>query len=73
MLSSLVLPTSWMGFLTARADFELGELSLAAGDAAAARLHFTRTVDVWGRGGPPVSAWADRARERLRGLSSTSE
>jgi len=70
MLSSLVLPTSWMGFATARADYELGELAFAAGDTAAARLHFARTVDVWGPGGPPVSAWADRARERLRSLSS---
>ncbi len=69
VLSSLVLPTSWLGFVTARADFELGEMAAEAGDTASARLHFARTLDVWGDGGPPVSAWAERARTRLAALT----
>ncbi|MGD8321950.1 MAG: hypothetical protein PVJ02_15990, partial [Gemmatimonadota bacterium] len=68
VFSSLVLPTTWMGFLTARADLEMGELAAEAGDTAGARLHLGRTLDLWDGGGPAVSDRAARARERLDAL-----
>jgi hypothetical protein len=68
LLSSLVLPTTWMGFMTARADFELGEMAAERGDAAAARLHYGRALALWGTGGPPVAERAQRARAQMEAL-----
>jgi tetratricopeptide (TPR) repeat protein len=65
LLSSLVLPTSWMGFVSARADFELGSLAAERGRRADAELHFRRALGLWGNGGPAVASWADRARAGL--------
>jgi hypothetical protein len=70
LLSSLVLPTTWMGFLTTRADFELGELAAEEGDAEAARLHLERALAFWNGGGPAVAVLADRAHARLDTLDA---
>ncbi len=70
VLSSLVPPTSWMGYVTGRADMELGEMAAEAGNIDDARLHFRRVIDLWGTGGPAVSAWADRARTGLAATGS---
>ncbi len=68
LFSSLVLPTTWMSFVTARADFELGEMAAEEGDAEAARLHLERALALWNGGGPAVEGLADRARARLEAL-----
>ncbi len=68
LLSSLVPPTTWMGFVTARAELELGEMAAQAGDFQEARLHFRRVLGLWGEGGPTVSGWADRARAGLAAI-----
>lgn len=65
LFSSLVLPTTWMGFLTARADFELGTLAAEQGHQADAELHFRRALGLWQDGGPAVTSWAERARAGL--------
>jgi hypothetical protein len=65
LMASLVPPTTWFGFYTARAHFELGEMSLARGDSAAARRHFTAAIRYWGEGGPEIAPWLQRAKERL--------
>jgi len=68
LLSSLVPPTTWLGFLTARASYELGELEQERGDAAAAAFHYRRALSFWDGGGPAVEAWAARTRDRLASL-----
>jgi hypothetical protein len=70
LFSSLVLPTSWMGFLSARADFELGTLAAEQGRQTDAELHFRRALGLWGDGGPAVASLAERARKGLAGLAA---
>jgi hypothetical protein len=66
LLRSLVPPTTWMGFLTARASLELGELSEGRGDRQAAARHYAMALALWRRGGPEVAGWRDRAASGLR-------
>ncbi|MCG6988726.1 MAG: hypothetical protein LJF06_11170 [Gemmatimonadetes bacterium] len=68
LLSSLVPATTWMGFLTGRADFELGRMAAEDGDRDAARLHLRRALALWADGGPDVSSWVARARAQLDSL-----
>ncbi|NIR42831.1 MAG: hypothetical protein GWN99_03055 [Gemmatimonadetes bacterium] len=65
LYASLVPPTTWMGFLTTRAAFELGELAEARGDHAAAARHYRLALSYWDRGGPEVASWRERAMAGL--------
>jgi serine/threonine-protein kinase len=66
LFRSLVPPTTWMGFLTARASLELGEIAEAKGDRRAAARHFAMALALWRRGGPEVALWRERAESGLR-------
>ncbi len=70
LLSSLVPPTTWMGFLTGRADFELGRLAAREHDGEAAMLHLGRALALWAEGGPDVSAWVVQARAELDSMKA---
>ncbi len=66
MLRSLVPPTAWMGFLTARASFELGELAENRGDLAEAARQYRRAFRYWQHSGPEIAPWRERAEAGLR-------
>ncbi|HEY7192786.1 MAG TPA: serine/threonine-protein kinase [Gemmatimonadales bacterium] len=66
LLRSLVPPTTWMGFVTARASLELGELAEARGDRMAAARYYAMALALWRRGGAEVAPWRDRAAGGLR-------
>ncbi len=68
LFTSLVPPTTWMGFLTARASFELGELAQARGDAGSAAFHYTRALRLWEGAGSGATAWLSSVRDRLSAL-----
>jgi hypothetical protein len=70
MFVSLVPPTTWAGFLTARASFELGDIDLAAGDHAMAVFHFGRAIGIWEDAGPGATTWLEQTRDRLAGLAN---
>lgn len=65
LLRSLVPPTSYMGFLTARSSFELGELAENRDDLESALSHYRRAFRYWSRGGPEVIEWRSRAETAL--------
>ncbi|KPK80390.1 MAG: hypothetical protein AMS25_09110 [Gemmatimonas sp. SM23_52] len=65
LLRSLVPPTTWMGFLTARSSFELGELAENRGDFQAAARHYRNALRYWERGGPEITDWRQRAEAGL--------
>lgn len=69
MFRSLVPPTAWLGFLTARASLELGRLARERGDTARARFHFGRALRMWDAAGPAGTAWRERARRGLDELT----
>jgi len=62
-LRSLVPPTTWMGFLTARASYELGQIAERRNEYGEAARHYTRALDLWDRGGDEVAEWRARARD----------
>jgi tRNA A-37 threonylcarbamoyl transferase component Bud32/tetratricopeptide (TPR) repeat protein len=64
-LRSLVPPTAWLGFLTARASFELGRLAEQRRSLTEATRYYARALDLWELGGDEVSAWRAQAREGL--------
>ncbi len=66
LLRSLVPPTTWMGFLTARASYELGRLAERRGDFADAARYYLGAVRLWDRGGPEVAPWLESAQQALR-------
>jgi hypothetical protein len=68
LFSSLVPPTTWMGYLTARASFELGDIALSRGDAGMAAFHYTRALRLWEGAGPGATEWLARVRERLTSI-----
>jgi hypothetical protein len=70
MFHSLVPPTTWAGFLTARASYELGDLDLAAADHAMAVFHYGRALRIWDGAGPGAVLWLQQTRDRLAGLAS---
>jgi hypothetical protein len=70
MFVSLVPPTTWAGFLTARASFELGDIDLAAGDHTMAAFHFGRAIGIWEDAGPGATTWLEQTRNRLAGLAN---
>ena len=61
LFRSLVMPTTWMGFYTARASLELGEL-LEGRDRSAATRHFLTAFRLWEHGDSLVATYLDRAR-----------
>ncbi|HET9441544.1 MAG TPA: hypothetical protein VFO52_15315 [Longimicrobiales bacterium] len=69
LLRSLVAPATWLGFYTARASFELGELAVQRGDTAAARRYYSAALRHWSRGGVEITAWRQQAE---RGLARVS-
>jgi tetratricopeptide (TPR) repeat protein len=70
MFESLVPPTTWAGFLTARASFELGSLEQERGDNAMAVLHYNRALQLWRDAGPGATAWLQQTRDRMAALVS---
>ncbi len=71
VLSSMVPPYAWFGFLTARASYELGILEAARGESDVARHHFERAQAMWTDGGPAAEAWAERVDSRISELGGT--
>ena len=69
LLSSLVPPTSWMGFLTVRASYELGALAADRGDREVAATWFGRVLEQLDDPGPAADVWAERARVGLDSLT----
>ncbi|MCI0436056.1 MAG: hypothetical protein L0271_20805 [Gemmatimonadetes bacterium] len=69
LLSSLTPPTTWMGFLTARASLEMGDIALARGDTGTAAFHYTRALRLWEGAGRGAAEWLERTRQRLAGLA----
>lgn len=65
LLRSLVPPTTWMGFLTARAWYELGELAEARQDYRAAADWYGRALTLWRNGGDEIRGWRVRAEQGL--------
>ena len=66
ILKSLTAPTTYLGFLTARASYELGEIALDAGRREEAAQRFADALRYWRNGGPAVRDWAKQAEEGLR-------
>jgi tetratricopeptide (TPR) repeat protein len=66
LLRSLVPPTTWMGFLTARASAELGDLAERRGNRADAEHHYSQALALWKHGGPEVAALRERVESGLR-------
>jgi tetratricopeptide (TPR) repeat protein len=66
LLRSLVPPTTWMGFYTARASYELGELAEDRHEYQEAARRYGAALALWERGGPAVARWRERAVAGLR-------
>ena len=62
LFQSLVPPTTWMGFYTARAALELGEIEDARNNHADAQRHLLTAIRLWERGDSVVAPLRDRAR-----------
>jgi tRNA A-37 threonylcarbamoyl transferase component Bud32 len=62
-LRSLVPPTTWMGFLTARASYELGQIAERRREYVEAAVWYARARALWDRGGEEVADWRARAAE----------
>jgi tetratricopeptide (TPR) repeat protein len=62
LFRSLVPPTTWQGFYTARAALELGELADARGDRVYAEREFLTALRLWERGDSSVAPFRERAR-----------
>ena len=62
LFRSLVPPTTWLGFYTARASLELGELSEARNDRVLAERSFLTALRLWERGDSVVAPFRERAR-----------
>ncbi|HEX9704819.1 MAG TPA: protein kinase [Gemmatimonadales bacterium] len=69
LFGSLVPPSTWMGFLTARSSLERGEMAEARRDRDAAAQNYRRALGLWERGGPEVAEWRGRARAGLQRVS----
>ncbi|MDX1673716.1 MAG: hypothetical protein R3314_02845 [Longimicrobiales bacterium] len=62
LFRSLVPPTSWFGFLTARSRFELAGLAERAGDLEDARHHYERALALWAAAEGSAADWRRQAR-----------
>jgi tRNA A-37 threonylcarbamoyl transferase component Bud32 len=65
LFRSLVPPSTWLSFYTARSALELGEISSARGDRAYADRQFLTALRLWERGDSIVASLRDRARRGL--------
>jgi hypothetical protein len=70
LFRSMVAPTTWLGFYTARAALELAEVSEELNDRATAQRYFLVASRMWERGDTSIGALRDRAR---RGLLRSGE
>ena len=68
LFRSLVPPTTFMGFYTARAALELADLEAAKGNRADAERHYLLASRLWERAEPNVAPLRDRARRGLARL-----
>ncbi len=67
---SLSPPHTWLGFYTARASFELGQIDEARGNRDEAARHYLRALRLWEHGEPHVvGSWLAKVQEGLRRLS----
>jgi hypothetical protein len=69
LFSSLVPPTTWMGFYTARGALELAELQERAGRTRDAERNYMIASLLWERGDADVAALRNRARLGLTRLA----
>jgi tetratricopeptide (TPR) repeat protein len=69
LFRSLVPPTTWMGFLTARASLELGRLTEERGDRAVAIRHYSAAYRFYRTADPALAGLRDAAREGLARLT----
>ncbi|MGH7677762.1 MAG: hypothetical protein ACRENU_04795, partial [Gemmatimonadaceae bacterium] len=69
LFKSLVPPTTFMGFYTARAALELADLELAAGARRDAERHYLLAARLLERSEPSVAALKERARRGLARIS----
>lgn len=68
LLRSLVPPTTWMGFYSARAALELAELKERAGETREAERHYLLASALWANTDPEFAALRRRAEEGLQRL-----
>jgi tetratricopeptide (TPR) repeat protein len=66
ILRSVVPPTTWLGFLTARSSFELGQINENRGDLETAARHYARALSMWERGDSEIQGWRNQARDGLQ-------
>jgi tetratricopeptide (TPR) repeat protein len=72
LLRSLVPPTTWMGFLTARASLELGRLTEERGDRVVALRHYSTAYRFYRTADPALAGFRDAARDGLARLTAES-
>ena len=72
LLRSLIPPTTWMGFLTARAAFELGQLAEDRRAWQEAGEHYALALRYWSRSDETLADWRDRARAGLERVARRS-
>jgi tetratricopeptide (TPR) repeat protein len=66
---SLVPPHTWIGFYTARAAFEVGEIARSRGDRVEAARYYRIAEQLWELGEPDVvGVWLERVRDAQRQL-----
>jgi tetratricopeptide (TPR) repeat protein len=65
LFESLVPPTTWVGFLTARASFELGAIEGERGNGPLAAFHYRRALQLWEGAGPGAATWLQQTRGAL--------
>jgi len=66
---SLVPPHTWIGFYTARAAFEVGEIARSRGDRVEAARYYRIAEQFWELGEPDVvGVWLERVRDAQRQL-----
>lgn len=65
LLRSLVPPSAWMGFLTARSAFELGVLEEESGSVGTAERYYTMAWNLWSRGNPEIEPWRGQVEQAL--------
>ncbi|HEX6133595.1 MAG TPA: hypothetical protein VFZ24_06520 [Longimicrobiales bacterium] len=68
LLRSLVPPTGWLGFLTARAAFELGKIDEQMGSVRTAERDYTTAWILWSGGGTEIEPWRSQVRQALTRL-----
>ncbi len=65
LFRSLLPPGTWMGFLTARASFELGKLAEERGDLESVAKYYGAALRLWDLGDDDILDWREDARARV--------